>query len=90
MYKKCDVRRKELLDRKKTADLAITNAQRDSDLIKGALDDLQYVENTWLQPNWIEVHPNAPIPVDPQQDTNTDGPQPSDSGGEEDRGGSAA
>ena len=71
MFKKCSARRNELLERKQKADAAIQNAQRDSDLIRGALDDLQYVENTWLQPNWIEVNANAP--VDPQQDTDEDG-----------------
>jgi hypothetical protein len=70
MFHKMQVRRKELQDRKAKADSAIENASRDSDLLRGAIDDMQYMENTWLQPDYYIARDD--VSVDPQQNPNQD------------------
>jgi hypothetical protein len=77
MWAKFHTRRKELQKRLDAATQGLSDAQRDADMFKGALDDMQYTENTWLQPNWIKEAPNEPL--DPQPaDADEDGSQPSD------------
>jgi hypothetical protein len=77
MWAKFRARRQEMEDRCHKAEQGLVNAQRDSDMFKGALDDMKYTENTWLQPNWLQETPNEPL--DPQPaNTDKNGPQPAD------------
>ena len=64
MWQKLQARRKELKERKEKADRAIESAERDTCIFGGALDDMKYIENTWIQPPWITEVQN--VPVDPQ------------------------
>jgi len=52
MYKKLQVRRKELTERMNKAERTVDGATREMDVIRGALDDLTYHSNTWVRPPW--------------------------------------
>jgi hypothetical protein len=71
MFTKFAVRRNELKERLHKAESAIEAASRDVDVFRGALDDMQYQENTWLQPDWTKfLNKDASnVSVDPQQDS---------------------
>jgi hypothetical protein len=54
MWGKHKARKQELSERLHRAEQAAEAADRDIILFKGALDDMRYQENTWIQPDWRE------------------------------------
>ena len=61
-YAKYQSRKKELTDRVAKAESAIENATREADILRGALDDITYQENTWLKPDWtVEETPSNDV-----------------------------
>ncbi len=70
MWQKYNARKNELRDRLNQAEDCIQKASKDQAVLKGALDDMQYNENTWLQPDWIEeTFPRVTVDKEPE---NTD------------------
>jgi hypothetical protein len=84
MWAKFQARKQELLDRKHKAEQAIEAASSDLGVFRGALDDMQYQENTWLQPDWRDYLRKEVIieslqqPVGAQPDPVENGSQPTD------------
>lgn len=55
MWGKMVARKKELFERLQKAEQAAEAAERDSVLFRGAIDDIKYTENTWIQPDYREL-----------------------------------
>ena len=68
MWHKVQARKKELKQKRQLALNAIEAATKDMDMLNGAVGDMTYIENTWIQPNWMEINH---VPLDPQSE-NTD------------------
>ena len=66
MWHKLNARRKELEERLSVAERAEDGASRDALVLKGALDDLRYSQNTWVlpTPEWRNLIETQEEPVD--------------------------
>lgn len=79
MWAKLKARRKELNDKHAKHQREFEEAKAGLQALEGAMGDLTYIENTWIQPPWI----TETIHVDPQQNPHKDGPRPSGEDSEE-------